>query len=88
MAHDTAEFDWWSGAYAEAGYAVLRPNYRGSTGSTSEHRFAGYGEYGGKMVDDVQASASSCASTHSLSRALFFSTWRVVVCATDAFNSR
>ncbi|HBL95321.1 MAG TPA: hypothetical protein DD375_17735 [Hyphomonas sp.] len=53
VAHDTAEFDWWSGAYAEAGYAVLRPNYRGSTGSTSEHRFAGYGEYGGKMVDDV-----------------------------------
>ena len=51
--HDTAEFDWWSGAYAEAGYAVLRPNYRGSTGSTAEHHFAGFGEYGGKMVDDV-----------------------------------
>jgi len=52
-AHDTAAFDWWAGAYAEAGYAVLRPNFRGSTGSTSAHRFAGYGEYGGKMVDDV-----------------------------------
>ena len=52
-AHDTAAFDWWSGAYAEAGYAVLRPNFRGSTGSTSAHHFAGYGEYGGKMVDDV-----------------------------------
>lgn len=51
--HDTASFDWWSGAYAEAGYAVLRPNYRGSTGSSPAHHFAGYGEYGGKMVDDV-----------------------------------
>ena len=38
---------------AGQGYAVFHPNYRGSTGSTSEHRFAGYGEYGGKMVDDV-----------------------------------
>lgn len=53
QAHDTASYDWWSGAYAEAGYAVLRPNYRGSTGKTAAHRFAGYGEYGGKMVDDV-----------------------------------
>lgn len=51
--HDTASFDWWSGAYAEAGYAVLRPNYRGSTGLSPAHHFAGYGEYGGKMVDDV-----------------------------------
>src|SRR5262249_25953300 len=28
---DTAEFNWWSQALADQGYAVLQPNYRGST---------------------------------------------------------
>ena len=51
--HDNATYDWWSQAYAEAGYAVLRPNFRGSTGSSASHMFAGYGEYGGKMIDDI-----------------------------------
>lgn len=51
-ARDTAEFDWWSQALADQGYAVLRPNYRGSTVS---ERFleAGYGEWGRKMQTDL-----------------------------------
>ena len=49
---DTADFDWWSQALAEQGYAVLRPNYRGSSLS---QRFvtAGYGEWGRKMQTDL-----------------------------------
>ena len=49
---DTADFDWWSQALADQGYAVLRPNYRGSTISA---RFlaAGFGEYGRKMQTDL-----------------------------------
>lgn len=52
-ARDTAAFDWWSQAYAAAGYAVLRPNFRGSAGYGKAFRDAGFGEFGGKMVDDV-----------------------------------
>ena len=49
---DTSEFDWWSQALADQGYAVLRPNYRGST---INERFleAGYGQWGRKMQTDL-----------------------------------
>src|SRR5262249_9802484 len=39
---DTADFDWWAQAIAAQGYAVLKPNYRGST-VTQEFLTAGYG---------------------------------------------
>ena len=52
-ARDTAGFDWWSQAYAAAGYAVLQPNFRGSTGYGQEFRNRGYGEFGGKMITDT-----------------------------------
>lgn len=51
-ARDTAEFDWWSQALADQGYAVLQPNYRGST--VSEQLLeAGYGQWGRKMQTDL-----------------------------------
>jgi len=49
---DTAEFDWWSQALAAQGYAVLRPNYRGSTVSTDLLE-AGFGQWGRKMQTDL-----------------------------------
>jgi len=51
-ARDTAEFDWWSQALAEQGYAVLRPNYRGST-VDEQFLEAGYGQWGRKMQTDL-----------------------------------
>lgn len=51
-AHDTANFDWWSQALADQGYAVLRPNYRGSQLS-EKFLAAGYGEFGRKMQTDL-----------------------------------
>jgi dipeptidyl aminopeptidase/acylaminoacyl peptidase len=51
-ARDTAEFAWWSQALATQGYAVLQPNYRGST-VDSRFMAAGYGEFGRKMQTDV-----------------------------------
>lgn len=51
-ARDTADFDWWSQALADAGYAVLRPNYRGSR-VTQDFMSAGYGQYGRKMQTDL-----------------------------------
>lgn len=52
-ARDDASYDWLSQAIASAGYAVLQPNFRGSSGYGSDFRDAGYGEFGGKMVLDV-----------------------------------
>lgn len=52
-ARDTAAYDWWAQAYAAEGYAVLQPNFRGSSGYGASFRNAGYGEFGGKMVEDV-----------------------------------
>ncbi|HEX4388472.1 MAG TPA: S9 family peptidase [Steroidobacteraceae bacterium] len=49
---DTAEFDWWSQALASLGYAVLRPNYRGSTLGW-EFLSKGFGEWGRKMQTDL-----------------------------------
>ncbi len=49
---DTADFDWWSEALADQGYAVLRPNYRGSTVS-GRFLAAGFGEWGRKMQTDL-----------------------------------
>jgi dipeptidyl aminopeptidase/acylaminoacyl peptidase len=51
-AYDTAEFDWWSQALADQGYAVLRPNYRGSNLNV-QFQEAGYGQWGRKMQTDL-----------------------------------
>lgn len=50
--HVTTAFDWWPEAYALEGYAVLEPNFRGSTVS-GQHVRAGYGEWGRKMQTDL-----------------------------------
>lgn len=50
---DTAAFDWWAQALASEGYAVIQPNFRGSSGYGADFRDRGYGEFGGAMVDDV-----------------------------------
>jgi len=40
-------------AYAALGYAVLQPNFRGSSGYGAAFLKAGYGEWGGKMQTDL-----------------------------------
>jgi dienelactone hydrolase len=49
---DTLDFDWWAQAIASQGYAVLKPNYRGSM-TTRSFMAAGYGEWGRKMQTDL-----------------------------------
>jgi len=49
---DRWDFDWWAQALANAGYAVLQPNYRGSS-LDDAHLAAGYGEWGRKMQTDL-----------------------------------
>nr|WP_310000104.1 S9 family peptidase [Caulobacter segnis] len=50
---DTPGFDWWSQALASRGYAVLRPNFRGSEGFGWDFVKAGFGEWGKKMQTDL-----------------------------------
>jgi len=52
QARDSAEFDWWAQALASQGYAVLKPNFRGSSGSW-ESISAGFGQWGRKMQTDL-----------------------------------
>ena len=50
---DEAGFDWWAQALASRGYAVLQPNFRGSTGYGESFIRAADGEWGGKMQTDL-----------------------------------
>jgi dipeptidyl aminopeptidase/acylaminoacyl peptidase len=53
QARDVAGFDWWSQSLASRGYAVLQPNFRGSSGYGEAFVQAGHGEWGGKMQTDL-----------------------------------
>jgi dipeptidyl aminopeptidase/acylaminoacyl peptidase len=50
---DALGFDWWAQSMASQGYAVLQPNFRGSSGYGYRFERAGDGEWGRKMQDDV-----------------------------------
>jgi dienelactone hydrolase len=52
-ARDYPGFDWWAQAFASRGYAVLQPNFRGSTGYSADFKSAGNGEWGRKMQSDI-----------------------------------
>ncbi len=50
---DDLAFDWQAQFFASRGYAVLQPQFRGSTGFGEAHRKAGYRQWGGIMQHDV-----------------------------------
>lgn len=52
-AYDAIGFDWLAQYFANRGYIVLQPNFRGSAGFGRAHQVAGDGEWGGKMQDDI-----------------------------------
>lgn len=64
-ARDTPDFDWWAQALASRGYAVLQPNFRGSSLSW---RFisAGFGEWGRKMQTDLSDGVRHLASAGTI----------------------
>ena len=51
--HDEVTFDWMAQYFANRGYLVLQPNFRGSDGFGDDFTKAGYGGWGGVMQDDV-----------------------------------
>jgi dipeptidyl aminopeptidase/acylaminoacyl peptidase len=50
---DGIGFDWWAQFLANRGYAVLQPNYRGSSGYGLAFTQAGLHQWGLKMQDDI-----------------------------------
>ena len=50
---DYPGFDWWAQALASRGYAVLQPQYRGSSGFGEKLLTAGYGQFGRAMRTDL-----------------------------------
>ncbi len=52
-AYDSIKFNWWAQYFARRGYAVMQPNFRGSTGSGIEFREAGHGKWGAEMQHDI-----------------------------------
>lgn len=60
-AYDSVRFDWMAQFLANEGYAVLQPNFRGSSGFGNSFVTAGYGEWGRKMQDDITDGANALA---------------------------
>ena len=52
-ARDYLAWDIWAQFFADRGYLVIQPNFRGSTGYGEAFERAGLGEWGLKMQDDV-----------------------------------
>lgn len=52
-ARDFVDFDWQVQALASRGYAVLQPNFRGSSGYGAAFSDAGHGQWGRKMQTDL-----------------------------------
>lgn len=62
-ARDMFNYDRDAQFLATRGYAVFRPNFRGSSGYGRAFAEAGYGEWGGKMQDDLSDAVAHLAST-------------------------
>jgi dipeptidyl aminopeptidase/acylaminoacyl peptidase len=58
---DEVGFDWWAQAYASRGYAVIQPNYRGSSGYGRAFVEAAFGQWGRKMQTDLSEGVTKLA---------------------------
>ena len=50
---DYPTFDYWTQFFVSRGYAVIKPNFRGSVGYGAAHLSAGFDQWGLRMQDDV-----------------------------------
>jgi dipeptidyl aminopeptidase/acylaminoacyl peptidase len=53
FARDSEEWDWWAQFLASRGYAVVQPNFRGSSGYGAAFARQGRGQWGLAMQDDL-----------------------------------
>lgn len=66
VARDDAGFDWLTQFLATRGYAVLRPQFRGSWGYGRDFELAGRGEWGGKMQTDLLDGVAATAANGTI----------------------
>ncbi|KFZ37923.1 hypothetical protein HR45_08790 [Shewanella mangrovi] len=57
MSRDDDSFDYWSQYFAEQGYIVFQPNFRGSVGYGYDFAMAAMQKWGQEMQDDLQDAA-------------------------------
>lgn len=60
-ARDSETWDYWSQLLADRGYAVIQPNYRGSTGYGTKFMEMGEGQWGLAMQDDLNDAVKALA---------------------------
>jgi dipeptidyl aminopeptidase/acylaminoacyl peptidase len=60
---DSPDFDYWAQDLATHGYAVLQPQFRGSTGYGAAWEQAGWRQWGGLMQDDLTDGVKYLIST-------------------------
>ena len=60
-AYDAVGFDWMAQFFANEGYMVFQPNFRGSGGFGESFAAAGRGEWGRKMQSDITDGANALA---------------------------
>ncbi|HVY87594.1 MAG TPA: prolyl oligopeptidase family serine peptidase [Hyphomonadaceae bacterium] len=60
-AYDSVHFDWLAQFFANEGYVVFQPNFRGSGGFGESFAAAGHGEWGRKMQSDITDGARALA---------------------------
>ena len=57
--YDRFDFHWLAQFFASRGYLVFQPNFRGSTGFGQDFEDAGLGEWGDKMLSDIDDGVSA-----------------------------
>jgi len=66
--YDRFDFNWRAQYFANRGYLIIQPNFRGSTGFGEEFEDAGRGEWGGKMQDDITDGVNALADAGIIDR--------------------
>ncbi|MCP3731934.1 S9 family peptidase [Sphingomonas sp. MG17] len=61
FARDSETWDWWTQFMADRGYAVVQPNYRGSSGYGTPFTKKGEGQWGLAMQDDLNDAVKALA---------------------------
>ncbi len=62
FARDSEDWDWWAQFLADRGYAVIQPNYRGSSGYGTPFTKKGEGQWGLAMQDDLNDAVTALAT--------------------------